>query len=209
MKDFRLEMKLKNNRIFKMMEERGIASVAELSRLSGINQVQLGLYMNLKESPFRGSFDPYASRRMKKILKDVGLQWRVSAIKLADFFMCSPEDLFPESVVNRREQNNKAFIEINARDVAELTHGMSAMLANSNPEQKLLADEVRDKVAIVLKSLTPREELLIKLRYTDDLSYSEIAERLGVGEEQVRHIETKALKKLRHPRSADRLKEFL
>ena len=65
----------------------------------------------------------------------------------------------------------------------------------------------------VLKSLTPREERVIALRFGLEDGRSRTLEELGrefnVTRERVRQIEAKALRKLRHPSRAKRLRDYL
>ncbi len=64
-----------------------------------------------------------------------------------------------------------------------------------------------------LETLTEREEAVLRLRYgLDDgqpRKLEEVGNRFGITRERVRQIETKAIRKLRHPLRAQRLKGFL
>ncbi len=65
----------------------------------------------------------------------------------------------------------------------------------------------------VLSTLSPRERRVIELRFGLDgdklFTLSEIGTELGVTRERVRQIETKALRKLRHPSRSQKLREFM
>ena len=65
----------------------------------------------------------------------------------------------------------------------------------------------------VLKTLTPREEMVLKLRFGLEDGRSRTLEEVGkefnVTRERIRQIEAKALRKLRHPSRSKRLKDFL
>jgi RNA polymerase primary sigma factor len=79
-------------------------------------------------------------------------------------------------------------------------------------------DEVAARIVLkgqvegVLETLTPRERRVVELRFglEGDKLYtlSEIGAELGVTRERIRQIETKALRKLRHPSRSKRLREF-
>ena len=79
-------------------------------------------------------------------------------------------------------------------------------------------DEAASKVLLklqvegVLNSLSPRERRVVELRFglEGDRLYtlSEIGEELGVTRERIRQIESKALRKLRHPSRAQRLRDY-
>jgi RNA polymerase primary sigma factor len=65
----------------------------------------------------------------------------------------------------------------------------------------------------VLKSLTPREEKVIKMRFgvNDDSEHTleEVGQDFAVTRERIRQIEAKALNKLRHPTRSRKLRTFL
>jgi RNA polymerase primary sigma factor len=71
---------------------------------------------------------------------------------------------------------------------------------------------LRGQVEGVLSTLSPRERRVVELRFGMDgdrlYTLSEIGAELGVTRERIRQIETKALRKLRHPSRSKRLREF-
>ena len=72
---------------------------------------------------------------------------------------------------------------------------------------------LRQELMNVLKSLTPREERVLTLRFGLEDGQARTLEELGkefnVTRERIRQIEAKALRKLRHPSSAKRLRDYL
>jgi RNA polymerase primary sigma factor len=72
---------------------------------------------------------------------------------------------------------------------------------------------LKDKIDLVLQSLSYREREIIKLRYGigDDYTYTleEVGRKFNVTRERVRQIEAKALRKLQHPVRARKLEGFL
>ncbi len=64
------------------------------------------------------------------------------------------------------------------------------------PERRLENGQRVDLVQAALKRLTPREQEILKRRYTDDHTLAEIAEDHDLSRERVRQIEAKALDKL-------------
>lgn len=83
----------------------------------------------------------------------------------------------------------------------------------SEPSDAATFAMLREQLAGVLKTLTPREEKVLCLRYglTDGKMHTleEVGEEFDVTRERIRQIEAKALRKLRHPSRSKILKDFL
>jgi len=82
-----------------------------------------------------------------------------------------------------------------------------------SPEEALLCLSEKEAIDKVLDTLSPREKLVIQLRYglTDGTAYTlaQIGPKLGVSRERVRQIEAEALRKLCHPTRVKYLKGLL
>ena len=72
---------------------------------------------------------------------------------------------------------------------------------------------VQERTAHVLRTLSPREEKIIRMRFgmEDGSEYTleEVGRAFSVTRERIRQIEAKALRKLRHPSRSLQLKTFL
>ena len=72
---------------------------------------------------------------------------------------------------------------------------------------------LKEQLAEVLKTLTPREEKVLRLRFgLEDgrpRTLEEVGKEFNVTRERIRQIEAKALRKLRHPSRSKKLKDFL
>ena len=81
------------------------------------------------------------------------------------------------------------------------------------PAEAALHGSMRDVVKEVLDSLTPREAKVLRMRFgiemNTDQTLEEVGKQFDVTRERIRQIEAKALRKLRHPSRADKLKSFL
>ncbi|MEB2319156.1 MAG: RNA polymerase sigma factor RpoD [Pseudomonadota bacterium] len=81
------------------------------------------------------------------------------------------------------------------------------------PADAALHESMRDVVKEVLDSLTPREAKVLRMRFgvemSTDHTLEEVGKQFDVTRERIRQIEAKALRKLRHPSRADKLKSFL
>lgn len=72
---------------------------------------------------------------------------------------------------------------------------------------------LKEQLTDVLKTLTPREEKVLRLRFgLDDgrpRTLEEVGKEFNVTRERIRQIEAKALRKLRHPSRSKKLKDFI
>ena len=71
---------------------------------------------------------------------------------------------------------------------------------------------LKEQLIGILDTLTPREEMVIRLRYGIDDGHprtlEEVGKAFGVTRERIRQIEAKALRKLRHPSRSRRLRDY-
>lgn len=81
-----------------------------------------------------------------------------------------------------------------------------------SPSDSVASNDLKEKVREILKTLTPREEKVLKMRFGIDVASEHTLEEVGkdfsVTRERIRQIEVKALRKLRHPSRSKRLKAF-
>jgi RNA polymerase primary sigma factor len=81
------------------------------------------------------------------------------------------------------------------------------------PADAVMSLSLQDQTRKVLATLTPREEQVLRLRFgvgeRSEFTLEEVGTRFAVTRERIRQIEAKALRKLRHPSRARRLKPFV
>jgi RNA polymerase primary sigma factor len=81
------------------------------------------------------------------------------------------------------------------------------------PMQNAYQTMLREKIEEVLTTLSPREARVLRLRFgLDDgnvYTLEEVGRKFGLTRERIRQIEGKALRRLRHPRRARQLKDYL
>jgi RNA polymerase primary sigma factor len=82
-----------------------------------------------------------------------------------------------------------------------------------SPAEAVINLNLKEQTESVLKTLTPREEKVIKMRFGvgdgSEHTLEEVGQSFAVTRERIRQIEAKALRKLRHPSRSRKLKAFL
>ena len=82
-----------------------------------------------------------------------------------------------------------------------------------SPAEAVINVNLKDQTSQVLRTLTPREEKVIKMRFGledgSEHTLEEVCQSFAVTRERIRQIEAKALRKLRHPSRSRKLRAFL
>ena len=189
MKDYRITVKVRNNRILKAVEETGSTFGGKWCEANGVDYHKAVQLVAMTASPINEE---------GHLIK--------AAVQLCDALNKTPDDLWSKEQIYPLEKN---FSEL------EMDHEQVLALLPNNERfcehdtSALENDQQRKIVETVLASLTKREEKLIKLRFDSDLSLAECADRMHVSQERVRQIEKKALRKLRDPSRRGMLVDLL
>ena len=82
-----------------------------------------------------------------------------------------------------------------------------------SPAEAVITLTLKEQTEHVLRTLTPREEQVIKMRFGvgdgTEHTLQEVGQNFAVTRERIRQIEAKALRKLRHPSRSQRLRAFV
>ncbi len=82
-----------------------------------------------------------------------------------------------------------------------------------SPIDAVLEDGLKNETNELLATLTPREELVLRMRFGlaegSEHTLEEVGRSFNVTRERIRQIESKALRKLRHPKRSGRLRSYL
>jgi len=82
-----------------------------------------------------------------------------------------------------------------------------------SPAEAVINVNLKDQTSQVLRTLTPREERVIKMRFGledgSEHTLEEVGQSFAVTRERIRQIEAKALRKLRHPSRSRKLRAFM
>jgi RNA polymerase primary sigma factor len=194
MKEFRVEVRLKNNILLSLREK------------AGHSQEQMALVIGIHMNSYS------ELERMAKSPKARGV-WKKDALAVSEYFSMSPEDLFPEAIQN--VVTNKITKEMGSLELAS-----SNRLMLASPDAEFNTKEMKRVVGEALGELSSREREVIIARFglgdEEPKTLDEVAESMenlntggtGVTRERLRGIEAKALRKLRHPDRARKLREF-
>jgi len=186
MSDYRLEVKVRNANILRAMEARGIESVSELCRRTGASQTELGKIINLKKAPMLVSGD-----------------WHPDVLKVCEYLMAMPSDLFSQEQMEPLT-TNKSSVDIGFEDISRLLDDPTQC-----PSLRLEQLDVANTVNSVLETLTEREKKVLMLRFGiegSEQTLEEVGKQFDVTRTRIRQIELKALRKLRHPDRAKLLR---
>jgi hypothetical protein len=190
-KDYLLTVSVKNNLLLSMMKSRGIETVAELSRQTGVSQSELGDYLRLLKSAY--------SERLG--------DFRLSVKRLCEFFNCLPDHIFPEEHLHTPLTTNTSSVEVSMEELK----GIPGLLGPS-PDVALIRAEVDDALYAALNNLNERQQDILRLRFGLDgraHTLEEVAEKHGVRKERVRQLEARALRLLRDSGHARMLRDGL
>lgn len=179
MKDYRVKVKVRNNRILSAIEMAGGTVGGKWCEENGLSYVGVNDLINMTTSPLKvcGS------------LKDVSM-------RLCEVLNCIPDDLWSSEQLYPLEVNFSEF---------EMTHDEMQKLLPSQDDIYIenfdTVDEEKTKKLLgeALDTLSLRERRVLKLRHEDGLTLNDCGKVMDVTQERVRQIEMKALRKLRSP----------
>ena len=124
--------------------------------------------------------------------------------------------------INKVKKANSQLLHQNGREPTpeEIGEEEDSHLGDFIPDDDALAPAdaasmslLKEQLSEVLKTLTPREEKVLSLRFGledgNPKTLEEVGKEFNVTRERIRQIEAKALRKLRHPSRSKKLKDFL
>ncbi len=80
-------------------------------------------------------------------------------------------------------------------------------------DTKMSQEDLKEEMQEALKTLNDRQQQVLRLRFGIDdgqsRSYAQVGRDLHISRERVRQIEEKAIRRLRHPKTAHRLRDYL
>lgn len=188
-KEFHVTVLVKNNLLLSRRKEYGFSQVM----MAKAAQVPIPFYQGLelmRQSPVDGD----------------GLIHK-HAQSLMDFFEVEFEELWPECVL--RVKTPAMVREMAAEEMARAVHSPRYLL----PDEALEREDLQEDLQATLRTLSWREEDVLRRRFGFDRPVEETREqvgmRYGVSQTRADQIEAKALRRLRHPKRSVLLERHL
>lgn len=190
MKDYRVTVKVRNNRILRKIESLfPNLSIPKFCEQTNVSYSSLHKLINLLDSP---------------ILRTGELS--ACAQSLCDALRCIPDDLWSQEQLYPLEKNFSD-IEMNYEQILAITGSNELLEEDCFAEIENKESENLFKTA--LTCLTAREERVVRMRFYESLTLDQIGNELGICRERIREIEAKALRKMRHPNISSKLSACL
>lgn len=196
-----VKVRVKHGLIYGYMREHGLTWL-EMTKKIGISTATFSKILHFKWVP--GKY--YQNKK--------------TAEKLCNFFQCDLEDILPNELAQQIKNNLEIAklmqegqtvykeVDIEYLSYDEVSQGL--LVYDPRPEFEKI--DLRKNLERVLKTLTPREEKVIKMRFgigdENEYTLEEVGTELGVTRQRIIEIEAKAIRKIKHPSRAKFLKEF-
>ena len=168
MKDYRINVTIKNALLLSAIENAGYKSGQRFADMVGIS--------------YYGSLIPYVNLTRSPIREDGHI--RDCAWDLCDFLGASPSDLWSDNQLIPLKTN---------RSSVDMNMDVIRALIQDGPEKVTNQEQVKKIIGNALDSLTERQAMVIKKRFFDELTLDEIAGELKLSPERIRQIESKAI----------------
>ncbi len=131
--------------------------------------------------------------------EEIAKKMGVSVDKVREVIKISQEPVSLETPIGEEDDSH----------LGDFLKDESSLSPEEYTENEILKEEIKE----VLQTLQPREQEVLELRFglTDGTCHTleDVGKRFNVTRERIRQIEAKALRKLRHPSRAKKLKDFL
>ena len=180
MKDYRIKITIRNDRLLNAIENKNIPSVRQFCKLYQLDYNRVVQIISGKVKP------------LNDLGRPIGL-----VEQIIDILDISLEDAFTERQLKGFAKTNYE-ISVAEQELKQLVNPVK------NQELKYIETEVQEKISEVLTiRLTPREEKIVRLRYgfggEKEHTQHEIAEIFKISHARVGQILAKAERKLKHP----------
>lgn len=200
--ELRVELRTRNNRLWHAIFD-NYKNVAEFCKAHGFQQSAVGALLNLKLGPYISSTSNVWIGRLGKPTK--------LAVKIADAVKMPVEELFPPDLYGGNVPR-----EMVAEIPSNMLRGIEAAKMLALPaaqEDAINANDRRRLLDAALATMPPRDALVLRARFgldgQDEDTLETLAGKMGITKERVRQLELRAIRRMRHPSRANKLKAAL
>jgi len=192
-KEYRLKISVQNNLLLSAIEDAGYKSQAEFARSMDVLPEFVNKLVAMREAPIgrNGEF----SQAAKMIMEALG---------------AAPSDLWTDAQLYVSLARNSASAEVGVEEVKRIMGDAMQPILISAPDEFVEELETNRDVRNALKTLSLREAAVLRMRFGIEINtehtLKEVADKFDVTGECVRRIEANALRKLRNPTMADKLR---
>lgn len=187
MKEYRVEVRIKNNWLWSRIKEAGYTTQLEFAEAAGVAPSELGSLLSMKMSPL-------------KQMNIGGGGWRVSVNRISDLLGCLPEELFPPRAMEGI-RTNLAIREVSEEELAFVLEEIKT------PEQIAMIHEAEKHVHNSIDDLPERSANIVRAYFgigCKEQSTAEISRWAGADGGPITRARTiqilnRALRKLNRP----------
>lgn len=122
-----------------------------------------------------------------------------------------PDECLEDLLSEYTDETNRPYSNDLATSIVLSSLSTETVVSDDDAYVSLYYKQLKEDVSEALNTLTPREAKVIQLRYGfsgSEMTLEEVGKVFNVTRERIRQIEAKALRKLRHPSRAKRLKDY-
>lgn len=201
--DYELTLKVRNAPLLNAMRNSGYENAAQFSRASGIGEVTIGKFLNLKKAAYGSD----------------GITPLPTVIKMSECLGVPVEDMFPEKNLLDPLVKNVFITQVSEDQLQQLEQ------SSIEPSRLLEHAESADFDALIERGITDREKLVLKSRFVDELSLQETTDLVNqkaksyhekhfkypynilnnICRGRVQQIQMSAIRKLRDPEIREKL----
>lgn len=198
MNDFRLDIKIKNNRLVSAIEK-NYSSVAAFCKQHDLCQSTTNDLCNLKIKP----------TSMRRTGQDQNtLYWKKAALEVAVALGLLPEEIWPEHMQEMTLRSNVAHAYVSSEYISNMIskdYRCSPMTLIANTEQN-------EQIFAMLDTLTEVEKQIVIGSFGFDgtqKTFIQLGEELGLSSARVNQLKNKAIRKMQHPSRCEKFRDFL
>lgn len=172
MTDFLVQVRIKNARIIRAMRARGMKTLSELAKASGLTNSVVGEIVSLKKRPYLQTGE-----------------WSWPAMSISSALHVEPEDLWPQHIAAIKARRGECEFEASMEDIMALK-GVEGEV-----------DRIAVQKALTLLSPRQARIVSERfgLDGQGEATLRDVAEEEHVGHERIRQIEFQALRTMKHP----------